>query len=197
MLAVLQPAFQRYWLSRALKPQKQQMCCVNPCKRAKQMSCVVEKHQFLMPGRLIERHANMFRHKPPWQVTAWKREGESQLNSPFLNIDRLVICAETLESELLTSAAFAKCFSTAQNYVWKNAENGRIKCAVLVIKLNTSIYSGDCTSYDRFFSLPGQWNGLKRSSPSFSDDLLCKVLSLRHCEEAFSGESSTVSPGLP
>ncbi len=70
-----------------------------------------------MPGRLIESHANTFHHKPPlalWQVTAREGggRGESQLNSPFLNIDRLVICAETLESELLTSAAFTKCFST-------------------------------------------------------------------------------------
>lgn len=99
------------------------------------MSCVVEKHCFLMPGRLIESHANTLRHKPPlalWQVTA--REGGGRggepIKFPFLNIDRLVICAETLESELLTSAAFTKCFSTAQNYVWKNAEDGRIKCAV-------------------------------------------------------------------
>lgn len=124
------------WVDQAPKAQKQkQMCCVRRWERAKQMSCVVEKHCFLMPGRLIESHANTFRHKPPlalWQVTA--REGGGRggepIKFPFLNIDRLVICAETLESELLTSAAFTKCFSTAQNYVWKNAEDGRIKCAV-------------------------------------------------------------------
>lgn len=73
------------WIDRAPKAEKQkQTCRVSRWERAKQMSCVVEKPCFLMPARLIESHANTFRHEPPlalWQVTA--REGGGRGGEPI------------------------------------------------------------------------------------------------------------------